>query len=322
MIHIKNQTGKMPARRRLIAFFCLLVGLGIMSGCSRETEGTIYLSGTSMFKITAGSSSGVKEAEALNKAGKPLLEDLKWKGQPETEVLDSLVQKMQGEEAKKIYIDVLSTDKSWVAGEIQKLSEFFSEDTYESTIPVEIRSASDLDGSKSQTGERESDLAETDAEESGSEPESSVSQESSTAEPTMTEPATAESTTAEPTTAEPTTVEPATAEPTTARPTAATTAEPTRARPTEAATAAVPRTTAPESTTAAVPETAAPETMPPETAETAPETTVPETAAPSTEGEALNSGNGEATAATRSRNSDVYIPTKTIEDDQSFGPGW
>lgn len=312
MTHIKNQTGKMPAQRRLIAFFCLLVGLGIMSGCSRETEGTIYLSGTSMFKITAGSSSGVKEAEALNKAGKPLLEDLKWKGQPETDVLDSLVQKMQGEEAKKIYIDVLSTDKNWVTGEIQKLSEFFSEDAYESTIPVEIRSASDLDGGKAQTGEGETVSDETVSEESGSEPESSISQESSAAE----------STTAEPTTAEPATAEPATAEPTTARPTAATTAEPTRARPTEAATAAVPRTTAPESTTAAVPETAAPETMPPETAETAPETTVPETAAPSTEGEAQNRGDGEAAAATRSRNSNIYIPTKTIEDDQSFGPGW
>lgn len=318
MIHIKNQTGKMPTRRRLIAFFCLLVGLGIISGCSRETEGTIYLSGTSMFKITAGSSSGVKEAEALNKAGKPLLEDLKWKGQPETEVLDSLVQKMQGEEAKKIYIDVLSTDKNWVTGEIQKLSEFFSGDSYESTIPVEIRSASDLDGAKSQTGESGADLDETGSEESGSEPESSSVQESSTAESTAEEPTTEEPVTAESATEESTTAEPTTAEPTTARPTAAaTTAVPrTTARP------AVPERTAASAPETAAPETAAPETMPPETAETAPETTVPETAAPSPEGEAQNSGNGEAAAATRSRNSNVYIPTKTIEDDQSFGPGW
>lgn len=355
MIQIKNQKKKMPAWKRLFAFFCILAGFGILSGCSRESEGTIYLSGTSMFKITVGSSSGTKDAEALNKTGKPLLEDLKWKGQPETEVLNALVQKMQGEEAKKIYIDVLGTDKGWVAGEIQKLSEFFSEDTYESTIPVEIRSASDLDGSKSSGisafGEGAEEQRMSLAEESQTSGESGASEENRASESSaqdgmdgepvseadMTDESTedesnpessAASTTAEDSTAEPATTEPVTEEPSTARPAAATRAAvPKTTAP--ARTTAVPRTVTPET---AAPATAAPETTVPETAasETAsPETTaseteapVPETAAQSTEGEALNSGNGEAAAATRSRNSDVYIPTKTIEDDQSFGPGW
>lgn len=320
-----------------IMLILLLAAAGVVSGCSRKVDGTIYLSGASMMKLTVDSDAKMKELAALNKDGKRLVENQDWKDKQETEVLDGLIQGMQEEDTETIYIDVLSEDKKWTDAEIKKLEEYFVSAAYASEIPVSVRRVTDLDSSEKakmfsgEDGMSGSDVSETigkeeKAEESSSEDGSGaeVSEaESSETETTGTETSEGETTGVDTSRGKTSGVETSEGETSRTEPETTTAVSPTKA-PAALTTTTAPEpakaTTAPPETSSQAPEAAAPETeaeaepetepeTSPETSEEAPQETSPETSLPETEGTTM-----DPAAA--------YRHTKPTEEEVPFGPGW
>lgn len=127
----------------LIAALALLSLWGV-SGCSRRTVWTIYVSGVSRLKIEGENERTVKAVEALNKSGKSLAEQVDAKGKTYDEILDLLMPALQRESAEQITIDVISEDKTWENGAVAEISEQFGDLGEDGTIPVEVRKIRDL----------------------------------------------------------------------------------------------------------------------------------------------------------------------------------
>lgn len=287
---MNNQRKHIWRISKVLVALCVIICTVIISGCSKKSDATIYLSGMSRIRMNVDSNAQIKDLSSLNKGAKVLVDGLEWKGKKDTDILDAMIQKMQTEETPYIYIDVVSEDKNWEAEEINKLTEYFSDSAYESEIPVQIRKVTDLDEIEESKLFSSNDSTEPQVVIIPESTEPVTTPEEETEESSGTEESSAE---AETTAEETTTAVPSTAAPTTA---AQTTTAPTTAPPT-----AAPATTAPT-------EASAPETEP----------SLPETEA-STQEEPTSAEPREAETTTAQE----VPPTAGNDDDEApFGPGW
>lgn len=296
------------------ALLMLVMGVFLLTGCSGNAEGTIYLTGVSRLKIAVNGDGKVKEIQSLNKAGSTLLGDSSWKGETSDAVLDIIIPLLQSEDAEKVYIDVFSDNKTWESSEAERLTEKYGSQDGDKT-PVEVRRIKDIDSLEEAWNgeavsavyeETEESIEETSPQETEESPEEETSAEETAQEETSAE----ETAAAAPATAAPTTAAPARTQP--------------AARPTRAAaqTTAAQETTAPTPTETQPPE----ETLPPASDEGG-------EGAENPTGQAAESNTPEPEEATElditpvsersteeTTRSSVYIPPS--EREVPYGPGW